>query len=244
METQLDTLYKNLKTYVAATKQEKRTPTKTRALQEADFFEVLDKWERTTPKPNEKVLTNLLYPIDKTPLENEAQHEAAEHLAWSVTQNAHDGEAYKKDVNTLLELWKLADKNAKLKNDKIWAANNLSKADKALDEALVAYEVVTEQTAYWHFHIAWLQKRFPEAKYKDVVGLCKMADRAEYAEEQGYSLNAGRYVGMEIEEDIITEEEFVNQLIIKSKALNILNQSSSELEEVISSRLKLIIHEK
>src|SRR5690606_133415 len=155
----------------------------------------------------------------KTPLENRAQHDAAQHLAWTVTQNTLDGEAFKKDVNMLLDLWKLADKNAKLKNDKVWTVNDLSRADKALEEALQDYIKVVEQTTYWHSNIAWLQKRFPDAKYEDVVGLCKLADRTEYTEEQDYSLNAGRYVGVEIEDDSIAREDFIE--LIKTKKENL-----------------------
>ena len=45
-------------------------------------------------------------------------------------------------------------------------------------------------------NIQWLQKCFPDGVYQDVVGLCKIADIQEVIEEQDYSLNAGRYVGV------------------------------------------------
>ena len=243
LEGQLNTLHKNLKTYVEATKAEKRTPAKTKVLKEAEFFATLDRWKRTTPKANEIVLDNLLFPIDKTPLENGAQHEAAQHLAWSVAQNTNDEEAFKKDVNDLLELWKLADKNAKLKNDKVWTINDLSRADKTLEEALQDYIKVVEQTAYWYSNIEWLQNRFPEAKYEDVVGLCKMADRSEYAVEQGYSLNAGRYVGVVVENDNISEKDF--KLLMKNKIslLGSLNNQSRMLEERIEENLTTLIND-
>ncbi len=48
-----------------------------------------------------------------------------------------------------------------------------------------------------------LQDNFPDGKYADVPGLCKVVTRAEI-ETQGWSLNPGRYVGVaEIEEDDI-----------------------------------------
>lgn len=241
LETQLNTLHNNLKSYLEATKAEKRTPSKMKVLKEADFFATIHKWEKTTPKANKIILDILLYPIDKTPLVNGAQHEAAQHLAWSVTQNTHDDEAFKKDVNDLLELWKLADKNVKLKNDKVWTVNDLSKADKALEEALQDYTKVTDQLAYWHSNIAWLQKRFPEAEYEDVVGLCKMADQAEYAEEQDYSLNAGRYVGVEIEDDNISEVEFKSKFNNQVNRLLELNSFSKELEKLIELNAKELL---
>ena len=53
-----------------------------------------------------------------------------------------------------------------------------------------------------------MQERFPKAEYEDVTGLCKLASPAE-VKEQEYSLNPGRYVGVVIEEDGKTEEEFI-----------------------------------
>ena len=61
-------------------------------------------------------------------------------------------------------------------------------------------------------HIAWLQERFPEGKYEDVTGLCKLASLDE-VKEQDYSLNPGRYVGVVIEDDGKTEEEFTEDVL-------------------------------
>ena len=49
------------------------------------------------------------------------------------------------------------------------------------------------ENLYWKCSVLAYQhklvtKPFPEAKYADVVGLCKLADKAEYVEEQDYSL--------------------------------------------------------
>jgi type I restriction enzyme M protein len=48
---------------------------------------------------------------------------------------------------------------------------------------------------------AWLAEHFPEGKYKDVEGLCKIATLDEI-KEQDYSLTPGRYVGVKIEIDM------------------------------------------
>ena len=82
-------------------------------------------------------------------------------------------------------------------------------------------------------HIDWLQSRFADARYEDVVGLCKAATPAEI-EEQDWSLNPGRYVGVVIEEDGKTEEEFIDELVAISDQLSVLETSSSELSSVIS----------
>ena len=87
---------------------------------------------------------------------------------------------------------------------------------KALKTALDTLHQEVKEAESCYQHIAWLQERFPEAKYEDVTGLCKLAAPAEVA-EQDYSLNPGRYVGVVIEEDGKTEEEFKTHL----EALNL-----------------------
>ena len=79
---------------------------------------------------------------------------------------------------------------------------------KALKTALESLHAEVKSAESCFSHIHWLQERFPDAKYEDVTGLCKLADLAEM-KEQDYSLNPGRYVGVVIEEDGKTEEEFI-----------------------------------
>jgi type I restriction enzyme M protein len=77
-------------------------------------------------------------------------------------------------------------------------------------------------------HIAWLQERFPKAEYEDATGLCKLATLEE-VKEQDYSLNPGRYVGVVIEEDGRTEEEFASELAELNRQLLALTSDSSIL---------------
>lgn len=81
-------------------------------------------------------------------------------------------------------------------------------------------------------HIAWLQERFPKAEYEDVTGLCKLATPEEI-KEQDYSLNPGRYVGVVIEEDGKTEEEFAELMRDLSSELKGLNGSADNLSVLI-----------
>ena len=242
LEKEIQTISTNLKTYAVVTKDEKRTSAKTKALTEADFFNSIAYYTQTKPKVNEIALDNLVHSIANTPLENRVQHIVAKHLEWETTQNKYDIEALKKDVNSLIDLWKIANKNAKLKNDKTWTEKELTKADKKLEKALEKYIEAVELATYWYENIYWLQKHFPQAKYQDVVGLCKVAGREEYAEEQDYSLNAGRYVGVEIEDDNITIEDFKKNLAVKSTILKRLNNSSLELEEIITNKLESLVN--
>ena len=85
-------------------------------------------------------------------------------------------------------------------------------------------------------HIHWLQERFPEAEYEDVTGLCKLADLDD-VKEQDYSLNPGRYVGVVIEEDGKTEEEFVETILSLQDELDELAKSGKSLQSIISENI-------
>ena len=91
----------------------------------------------------------------------------------------------------------------------------------------------------WFQHIQWLQDRFPQARYEDVTGLCKLASPEE-VKEQDYSLNPGRYVGVVIEADGKTEEEFIQLLSESQSELDLLNDDARQLELVVSKNLLLL----
>ena len=75
-----------------------------------------------------------------------------------------------------------------------------------------AEDMETKTKEYWQSQIDWLLQRFPEGKYRDVIGLCKVAtvDEEDGIKDQDYSLNPGRYVGVEIKTDGLTKPEFVS----------------------------------
>ncbi len=95
---------------------------------------------------------------------------------------------------------------------------------------------------YFFTHINWLQERFPKAEYEDVTGLCKLASMEEI-KEQEYSLNPGRYVGVVIEEDGKTEEEYIEEMLSLNDELEKLNEEARKLESVISHNIKQIAGE-
>ncbi len=86
-------------------------------------------------------------------------------------------------------------------------------------------------------HIAWLQERFPKAEYEDVTGLCKLATLDE-VKEQDYSLNPGRYVGVVIEEDGRTEDEFILELSNLTSELQELSENSAATQLALIQGLK------
>ena len=98
----------------------------------------------------------------------------------------------------------------------------------------------TKTKSYFKEQIAWLQERFPEGKYQDVIGLCKVAklNGEDGIIDQDYSLNAGRYVGVVIEDDGLSEQEFKDKILSLNSEYEKLSTESKELEEKIKQNLK------
>lgn len=110
---------------------------------------------------------------------------------------------------------------------------------KELKSTLETLHNEAKSAELFFIHILWLQERFPHAKYEDVTGLCKLATLEE-VKEQDYSLNPGRYVGVVIEEDGKTEEEFIEEILSLNQELEKLNQEVHLLEGIIAHNMKEI----
>lgn len=116
---------------------------------------------------------------------------------------------------------------------------SVERKTKALKSALDALHTEVKTAESWFRHIHWLQERFPKAEYEDVTGLCKLASPAA-VKEQDYSLNPGRYVGVVIEEDGKTEEEFVEELLAMNEELVGLNEAARKMEGIIAKNIAVI----
>ncbi len=126
----------------------------------------------------------------------------------------------------------------------------------------------TKTKAYWQSQIDWLTERFPDGAYRDVIGLCKAAklgvsyeldengdpklDKAgepipiiaeDSIADQDYSLNAGRYVGVVIEDDGMTEAEFRETMLGLNAEFEALNGEAKELEAKIADNIKALFGE-
>lgn len=126
----------------------------------------------------------------------------------------------------------------------------------------------TKTRAYWQSQIDWLTERFPDGVYRDVIGLCKAAklgvsyeldengdpklDKAgepipiieeDSIADQDYSLNAGRYVGVIIEDDGMTEAEFRETMLGLNAEFEALNGEAKRLEEQIADNIKALFGE-
>lgn len=113
---------------------------------------------------------------------------------------------------------------------------------KVLKTELEELHKKVKDTEYFFSHVSWLQERFSEAKYEDVTGLCKLASMDEI-KEQEYSLNSGRYVGVVIEEDGKTEEEFIEGMLSLNEELTKLNADAQGFEKVINKNIRQVAGE-
>ena len=97
--------------------------------------------------------------------------------------------------------------------------------------------------SYWQSQIDWLLERFPDGKYRDVIGLCKVAklEGEDGIIDQDYSLNPGRYVGVVIEDDGMTEEEFKAEMLSLNDELSKLNEEAHCLEEKLTINLQELL---
>ncbi len=99
---------------------------------------------------------------------------------------------------------------------------------------------LSKEMIYYLDNLLWLTERFPDGVYRDVIGLCKAAplDGEDGIIDQDYSLNAGRYVGVVIEDDGTTADEFRAEMLALNDELEKLNCEARNLEKVIADNLK------
>lgn len=128
---------------------------------------------------------------------------------------------------------------------------------KAFDDLIAEYKekAVGENKEYFEDQINWLLDKFPNHKYQDVIGLCKVAEIGEVFNDDGelieikedsiadqdWSLNAGRYVGVVIEDDGMSEEEYKEHLQSLSDSFNTLTNDAKDLEVAIADNLKKLL---
>ena len=93
---------------------------------------------------------------------------------------------------------------------------------------------------YYQAQIDWLTERFPKGEYQDVIGLCKVAklEGEDGIKDQDYSLNPGRYVGVVIEDDGMTEEEFKDKMLGLNTEYQKLSDETKAIEKTLEVNLK------
>ena len=99
------------------------------------------------------------------------------------------------------------------------------------DEQIAALE----ETLTTAKEACWLYEKFGEGEYADVLGLCKLASRAEI-EEKGWSLTPGAYVGVApVADDGVDFDERMREIHAELRELQ---ARSNELMETISRNME------
>ena len=84
-----------------------------------------------------------------------------------------------------------------------------------------------------------IEQIFPNEKYVDVLGLCKVTSLSEI-EGQGWSLNSGRYVGVAPGREV-SDQDFNAQLEALDEELEVLNAQAHDLEQTIAANVAQIL---
>ncbi|WP_339686615.1 class I SAM-dependent DNA methyltransferase [uncultured Nonlabens sp.] len=106
----------------------------------------------------------------------------------------------------------------------------LYRGDNTLYHKLVESYKATDNTT----ELEWLTSRFPDGEYVDILGLCKIANRKEIADND-YSLTPGRYVG--VEDQIDLDFDYETEMVIIKEELKELNADANILAEQIQTNL-------
>lgn len=85
---------------------------------------------------------------------------------------------------------------------------------------------------------AMTKENFPDGRYRDVAGLCKVATLKEI-ESQGWSLNPGRYVG--VGERPADDFDFKEKLVELNSELETLNTEARNLEDRIAENVAKLL---
>lgn len=146
-------------------------------------------------------------------------------------------------IKQLLDTISTAVKELQLNKSKDWKELNLKEQ---LDQLKDLHQQLSgnpsedepgllHETEYFWKQAHWLQSRFPEGKYTDVEGLCKVVTQVEI-EAKDWSLSPGRYVGV----DSATDDDFdyEERLLEIHIELEGLNEEAIALANTISENFK------
>lgn len=117
--------------------------------------------------------------------------------------------------------------------------NNLKNASEESNDEEI------KSKSYWQEQIDWIKERFPEGKYQDIIGLCKVAkiDEEDGIKDQEYSLNVSRYVGISFDNYKISYNEFVYKHKILMNDFDKLSDKIIEIHKQLLEKTEFLMNE-
>jgi type I restriction enzyme M protein len=158
---------------------------------------------------------------------------------------AEIGPHFKNAQRQINETFKLAQRALESAEKTLLARRTSGWDGATLRRTMEAWNVAREdavetmhEALYFSHQATWLQERFPEAKYADVAGLCKVVTLEEI-EVKDSSLTPGRYVGVAPEE-FNEEDVFETRMIAIHSELQDLNNEAVNLSWAIQKRFEAL----
>ena len=155
--------------------------------------------------------------------------------AATLTDKATIHEWFKKAEEAV----SFAEKTLRPEKDKSFNRSDIKGLLRRLGEERDDTLFVLERIAYFEAQLLWLDTHFPEGQWRDVEGLCRIADRSVIREQQ-YSLNPGRYVGVALEKDGMNAEEFQSFIQTQADTLAALHTEADSLQRQIVEDVKML----
>ena len=124
-------------------------------------------------------------------------------------------------------------------------STNQDKKIREYDDLVDDGKKYAEQAVYYIDNILWLIERFPEGKYQDVIGLCKVAklNGEDGIKDQEYSLNVGRYVGVSFDSFKVTHEEFIDNHHELMRKFDELTVETNRIHEILLEKTRFLMEE-
>ena len=149
-------------------------------------------------------------------------------------------------IKQLLDVIANATKEFQLGKNKDWKELNLKEQLDQLKELQMQLSGnpnedepgLLHETEYFWKQAHWLQGRFPEGKYADIEGLCKVVSQSEI-EAKDWSLSPGRYVGV----DTATDDDFDYEERLQEINIELvgLNEEAIALADAIAENFKTVL---
>ncbi len=177
--------------------------------------------------------------VDNRPKDNAEQKERHAAFEPFVSEIKECQRELGQLVRELIKLMGVATKELGIGKTDAWHTTQMRRARKGVEQQRDEATDALKQTLYWHRQVEWLQSRFPDAEYTDVLGLCKVVARDEITAKDD-SLSPGRYVGV-VPNQMDDDDMFEDRMETIHEELMVLGKQAQELHQTILDNYQELI---